>query len=327
MACSPPPAQFRLLCLLSSIVCREAEDNPMVDVNAFGYEGGEEFNDEQLLSMFMDVEGLNSLHGGAAGPGQQSQQAYMQGSTSGMGGGHRLPSSPLSKSSSRSSTGSARKGSGTIKPEDLVEMGPSLLDSGLAHGDDKMGMGDDGEDDEDDEGGGNTTELDPKRAKRILANRQSAQRSRMRKLQYISELEKNVSRLHKQVDEYGPKIKEKQEHNAALKQSVIGLQQRLAALRAKQDEDAQTKALKEELAKLQQMCGPRPTLSEDNTYNESPSTSNLTGPICRSSDGFSDLSFLNESPLITNNNLGVSDQGTATLGKSVMKFAGGAAAS
>ena len=40
----------------------------MVDVSAFGYEGGEEFNDEQLLSMFMDVEGLNSLHG-AAGPG------------------------------------------------------------------------------------------------------------------------------------------------------------------------------------------------------------------------------------------------------------------
>jgi hypothetical protein len=37
--------------------------------------------------------------------------------------------------------------------------------------------------------------LDPKRVKRILANRQSAQRSRVRKLQYISELERSVTSL------------------------------------------------------------------------------------------------------------------------------------
>ncbi|KAK4398095.1 Basic leucine zipper 34 [Sesamum angolense] len=36
---------------------------------------------------------------------------------------------------------------------------------------------------------------DPKRIKRILANRQSAQRSRVRKLQYISELERSVTSL------------------------------------------------------------------------------------------------------------------------------------
>ncbi|CAA3008823.1 basic leucine zipper 61-like [Olea europaea subsp. europaea] len=36
---------------------------------------------------------------------------------------------------------------------------------------------------------------DPKRIKRILANRQSAQRSRVRKLQYISELERSVNSL------------------------------------------------------------------------------------------------------------------------------------
>ncbi|KAL5221927.1 hypothetical protein ABZP36_026640 [Zizania latifolia] len=41
------------------------------------------------------------------------------------------------------------------------------------------------------------TELirDPKKVKRILANRQSAQRSRVRKLQYISELERIVTTL------------------------------------------------------------------------------------------------------------------------------------
>jgi hypothetical protein len=45
---------------------------PMGDEGSFGYEGGEEFNDEQLLSMFMDVEGLNSLQG-TANPGQPAQ--------------------------------------------------------------------------------------------------------------------------------------------------------------------------------------------------------------------------------------------------------------
>lgn len=37
--------------------------------------------------------------------------------------------------------------------------------------------------------------MDPKRAKRILANRQSAARSKERKLRYINELERRVSLL------------------------------------------------------------------------------------------------------------------------------------
>eukprot|EP00951_Prasinocladus_malaysianus_P014097 scaffold107259_cov46-Prasinocladus_malaysianus.AAC.1 len=45
---------------------------------------------------------------------------------------------------------------------------------------------------------------DPKKAKRIMANRQSAQRSRMRKLQYTSDLEKSVSRLHTEISQLNP---------------------------------------------------------------------------------------------------------------------------
>ena len=41
--------------------------------------------------------------------------------------------------------------------------------------------------------------LDPKRAKRILANRLSAQRSRMRKLHYITGLEQNVAKLGAEI--------------------------------------------------------------------------------------------------------------------------------
>ena len=41
--------------------------------------------------------------------------------------------------------------------------------------------------------------LDPKRAKRILANRQSAARSKERKLRYISELERRVALLQSEA--------------------------------------------------------------------------------------------------------------------------------
>ncbi|KAI0492921.1 hypothetical protein KFK09_027197 [Dendrobium nobile] len=47
---------------------------------------------------------------------------------------------------------------------------------------------------------------DPKRVKRILANRQSARRSRERKLQYISELQKLVGKLETDVAALTPRV-------------------------------------------------------------------------------------------------------------------------
>lgn len=57
---------------------------------------------------------------------------------------------------------------------------------------------------------------DTKRAKRILANRQSAQRSRLRKLQYISDLEKNVQRLQEELHNFDARIDELQMRKQAL---------------------------------------------------------------------------------------------------------------
>jgi hypothetical protein len=48
-------------------------------------------------------------------------------------------------------------------------------------------------DDDEDEGGGGGR--GGGKSKRVMANRQSAQRSRMRKLQFISDLEHSVARL------------------------------------------------------------------------------------------------------------------------------------
>jgi predicted RNase H-like nuclease (RuvC/YqgF family) len=44
------------------------------------------------------------------------------------------------------------------------------------------------------------------RNKRVLANRQSAQRSRMRKLQFISDLENNVQQLQDDISKMEPAL-------------------------------------------------------------------------------------------------------------------------
>ena len=58
----------------------------------------------------------------------------------------------------------------------------------------------DGEDEDADVGGGRG------RVKRVMANRQSAQRSRMRKLQFISDLEAEVMRLQGDLEELSPTV-------------------------------------------------------------------------------------------------------------------------
>lgn len=44
------------------------------------------------------------------------------------------------------------------------------------------------------------------KSKRVLANRQSAHRSRLRKLQYIQDLENNVSRLQTEIGQIQPQL-------------------------------------------------------------------------------------------------------------------------
>ncbi|EHA8589644.1 Basic leucine zipper 61 [Cocos nucifera] len=80
--------------------------------------------------------------------------------------------------------------------------------------------------------------IDPKRVKRILANRQSAQRSRVRKLQYISELERSVTTLQRSLLTVG---------NSRLKQRIAALAQ------DKIFKDAHQEALKKELERLRQV--------------------------------------------------------------------------
>ncbi|CAA2954157.1 basic leucine zipper 61-like [Olea europaea subsp. europaea] len=71
---------------------------------------------------------------------------------------------------------------------------------------------------------------DPKRIKRILANRQSAQRSRVRKLQYISELERSVNTLQAEVSVLSPRVAFLDHQRLVLNVDNSVLKQRIAAL-------------------------------------------------------------------------------------------------
>ncbi|PSS05843.1 Basic leucine zipper like [Actinidia chinensis var. chinensis] len=98
------------------------------------------------------------------------------------------------------------------------------------------------------------TIVDPKRVKRILANRQSAQRSRVRKLQYISELERSVTTLQTEVSALSPRVAFLDHQRLILNVDNSTLKQRIAAL--VQDnifKDAHQEALKKEIERLRQV--------------------------------------------------------------------------
>ncbi|XP_068666196.1 basic leucine zipper 61-like [Aristolochia californica] len=96
--------------------------------------------------------------------------------------------------------------------------------------------------------------IDPKRVKRILANRQSAQRSRVRKLQYISELERSVSSLQTEVSALSPRVAFLDHQRLVLNVDNSALKQRIAALaQDKIFKDAHQEALKKEIERLRQV--------------------------------------------------------------------------
>lgn len=96
--------------------------------------------------------------------------------------------------------------------------------------------------------------LDPKRAKRILANRQSAQRSRVRKLQYISELERSVTALQTEVTTMAPRVAFFEHQRAVLNVDNNTIKQKMAALAQSQRfKDAHNEALQKEVQRLRQL--------------------------------------------------------------------------
>ncbi|CAN4081138.1 unnamed protein product [Withania somnifera] len=98
--------------------------------------------------------------------------------------------------------------------------------------------------------------IDPKRAKRILANRQSAARSKERKIRYTNELEKKVQTLQTEATTLSAQITVLQRDNSGLTTENKELKLRLQALEQQAHlRDALNEALREELKCLKIAAG------------------------------------------------------------------------
>ncbi|KAF5736505.1 transcription factor RF2b [Tripterygium wilfordii] len=108
--------------------------------------------------------------------------------------------------------------------------------------------------------------LDPKRAKRIIANRQSASRSKERKARYISELERKVQTLQTEATTLSAQLTLFQRDTTGLTSENTELKLRLQAMEQQAHlRDALNEALKKEVGRLKIATGEMMTPTD--SYN------------------------------------------------------------
>eukprot|EP00899_Mesostigma_viride_P006623 jgi/Mesvir1/15962/Mv08277-RA.1 len=230
----------------------------------------EELNDEQLLSMFMDVDSMDALVPDAMafsaggmhdkGASQAKVKQESQENDSGLGRSVAKDDNGNEEFLDHQSTSSGEGYGDEDSGDELCSS--SFPAQGRAFGGNRKVVATDatGKVVLHANNKNDPSALDPKRAKRILANRQSAQRSRMRKLQYISELEKRVSMLQGEIGALTPQITFLAKKRSGVDAENAELRRRIDALaqetRAK---DAANDTLRQELTGLS-TGKPAPTL-------------------------------------------------------------------
>ncbi|KAL4291495.1 hypothetical protein GQ457_14G018040 [Hibiscus cannabinus] len=106
--------------------------------------------------------------------------------------------------------------------------------------------------------------VDPKRAKRIIANRQSAARSKERKARYISELERKVQTLQTEATTLSAQLTLFQRDTTGLTTENTELKLRLQAMEQQaQLRDALNEALKKEVERLKMATGEMSTPTDN----------------------------------------------------------------
>ncbi|VFQ83455.1 unnamed protein product [Cuscuta campestris] len=210
-------------------------------------------NEEDLLSSYFDMDKFNSSSATSSflGHGSSSSPAA---SPAGVSGSSQAPSSatPLAgnvtsavseKPRIRHQHSQSMDGSTTINPE-MLRSGadePSTAESKKAIS------------------AANLAELaliDPKRAKRIWANRQSAARSKERKMRYIAELERKVQALQTEATSLSAQFTLLQRDTNGLNAENNELKLRLQTMEQQVHlQDALNDALKEEIQHLKVLTG------------------------------------------------------------------------
>ncbi|KAF5771179.1 putative transcription factor bZIP family [Helianthus annuus] len=182
--------------------------------------------EDQLFSTYMDIEKLgsggildNGRIGNAGGIGGPSEDETGDGEKSGGSRPRHRHSNSVDSSSFLSESIEAKK---AMAPEKLAELWT----------------------------------LDPKRAKRILANRQSAARSKERKARYMSELERKVQTLQTEATTLSAQLTLFQRDTTGLSSENTELKLRLQAMEQQaQLRDALNEALKQEVERLRMATG------------------------------------------------------------------------
>ncbi|XP_042467802.1 transcription factor VIP1-like [Zingiber officinale] len=102
--------------------------------------------------------------------------------------------------------------------------------------------------------------IDPKRAKRILSNRQSAARSKERKVRYTSELEQKIQTLQTEATSISAQLTVLQRNSTGLFAENRELKLRLQAMEQHSKlREALNEALREEIQRLKQQIGEVPS--------------------------------------------------------------------
>ncbi|KAL9236450.1 hypothetical protein vseg_011122 [Gypsophila vaccaria] len=236
-------------------------DSPLVDAcrssfhhRSSGGGGFDRLDDEQLLSMFSNDHHMGTIHN------NNNNNNMMDRTHTGVAlGTPPLSSSPTSDQNSNNDNDNENDTADNVKSEageaesDMTNRNNNNTMCAIGPPSSANINNNDASDDID-LSHIDPANFDPRRVKRILANRQSAQRSRVRKLQYISELERGVTSLQTEVSTLSPRVAYLDHQRLILNVDNSALKQRIAALaQDKIFKDAHQEALKKEIERLRQL--------------------------------------------------------------------------
>ncbi|KAI9118012.1 hypothetical protein K1719_010344 [Acacia pycnantha] len=193
-------------------------------------------SEDDLFSTYIDVDKL----GGANGSGSGGNGSDQNGSGNGTSNQNESEKSPSARPRHRHSS--------SVDGSTSTSMFGEIMDAKKAMPPDKLAE---------------LWTIDPKRAKRILANRQSAARSKERKARYIQELERKVQTLQTEATTLSAQLTLYQRDTTGLSTENTELKLRLQAMEQQaQLRDALNEALKKEVERLKIATGEMMSPSE-----------------------------------------------------------------
>ncbi|XAR60817.1 hypothetical protein NMG60_11034336 [Bertholletia excelsa] len=138
---------------------------------------------------------------------------------------------------------------------------------------------------------------DPKRAKRILSNRQSAARSKQRKARYVAELEQKVQTLQSEAANLSAQLSFYQRDTVGLFSENAQLKMRLQAMEQQaQLRDALNEALKQEIERLKPAAFPSLSTQQPIQCSPSPSPSTMQTASYSAAVALPSISTVQSSP-------------------------------